>query len=130
MLHHSRQLDRERLRELGHGRAVFTLKSRQNCPARPIHQRRESTVEPPFVIVHHVVYYADRCVWCQSRAPTSPRLRNCNNHARIPRELAPSRATASHAACYRRRCCRRYPPLESVPTSQVLRSSWRRTYVA
>src|ERR1700677_4407297 len=68
VLHHRGQLDREGLRKLAHSCAVFALEARKDRPASPIHQRRKSTVEPPFGIVHHMVNYTDKCLLCQSES--------------------------------------------------------------
>src|SRR5262245_20842674 len=56
MLHHGRQLGRERLRQRADGCAVFTFEPGENCPARRINERGKCPIKP-LAIVHHVGKY-------------------------------------------------------------------------
>ena len=65
MLHHGRQLDHERPRQVADRGALVLLEARKNCPPRGIHQGCKGAVELTGSIVHHSVKYVSACAGCQ-----------------------------------------------------------------
>ena len=56
MLHHRREFDRERPRQLAHRSAVLALEPGEDRTSRRVDKRRESAVKR-LMIVHHLVNY-------------------------------------------------------------------------
>ena len=60
MLHHRRQRDRERLRDLGHGQLGLLREPVEDGAPGRIGERGEGAIELGFYIVNHVVKYGQR----------------------------------------------------------------------
>ncbi len=96
MLHHRRQLDRERLGELAHRQTALVREPSEDRTPRRVGEHAEDTVESIFAIVHHLVNCRSAAERCQATS-RRPRHRDARPSVSVPSTVAGAATRAQPA---------------------------------